>query len=173
MKLIRAIVPILLIAITVKAQDDIEATTLLKLNAQMPAFTVNALKGGSFNSEELKGKVVLINFWATWCGPCKTEMPLIQKNIFDDIKNPEFKLLAISRGEEKEVVTKFIEKTKYSFPVYLDTNKKVYELFATRYIPRNFVIGKDGKVKWISTGFKQEEFDQMIELIKKELDVKS
>ncbi|MCX6169710.1 MAG: TlpA disulfide reductase family protein [Ignavibacteriales bacterium] len=151
------------------AQDDINSTTLKNVGDNSPAFTTTSLNGNSFSSESLKNKVVLINFWATWCPPCKAELPLLQKNIYDRIKNANFAVLCISRGEKEEVVKKFIEQYKYTFPVYLDPDTKTYSQFATKYIPRNFVIGKDGKIKWASTGFAQKEFEKMIALIEEEL----
>lgn len=151
------------------AQDDINSATIKNVGDNIPAFTTTSLNGNSFSFEALKNKVVLINFWATWCPPCKAELPLLQKHIYDKIKDANFTLLCISRGEKEEVVKKFIEQYKYTFPVYLDTEAKTYNLFASKYIPRNFVIGKDGKIKWASTGFVQKEFEKMIKLIEEEL----
>lgn len=151
------------------AQDDVKESTLLNVGDNMPKFTVKALSGNVLSSESLNGKVVLINFWATWCGPCKTEMPYLQKDIYDAIKDDNFVFAAISRGEETEIVKKFIDINKYTFPIYLDKETTTYKLFASKYIPRNFVIGKDRKVKWSSVGFKKEEFEEMIHLIKNEL----
>jgi peroxiredoxin len=151
------------------AQDDLELTTLLKVGNNLPAFTTPSLSGKTFSSDELKGKVVLINFWATWCPPCRAEMPLLQKNIFERIKDKNFAMIGISRGENADTVKNFIDKYKYTFPIYLDTNSKVYKLFASKYIPRSFVIGKDGKVKMATVGFKKEEFEEMRTLIQKEL----
>lgn len=153
----------------VTAQDDIEKSTLLKKGDRMPAFTAEALSGESVSSGKLTGKVILINFWATWCGPCRAEFPLLQKDIYDSIKDPDFLVMAISRGEVADTVRKFIDRNKYTFPIYVDKEAKVYNLFANKYIPRNFVIGKDGKIKWVSTGFQKEEFYEMVGLIKEEL----
>ena len=151
------------------AQDDLKETTLINVGDNLPEFTAKALAGTDISSADLKGKVALINFWATLCGPCKAEMPLMQKEIFEKIKDKNFVMAAISRGEETGLVKRFIELNKYTFPIYLDKETTVYKLFASKYIPRNFVIGKDGKVKWSSIGFRQEEFDEMIKVIKKEL----
>lgn len=156
-------------SISLFAQNDLETTTLLKVGDAMPSFTCKALTGGNLSSENLKGKVVLINFWATWCGPCKTEMPLIQKELFESINDKNFLIVTISRGEEAEVVKKFIDQFNYTFPIYLDKEAKVYNLFATKYIPRNFVVGKDGKIKFSSIGFSKEEFEKLVTTIKTEL----
>jgi peroxiredoxin len=151
------------------AQDDAATSTIVKLGDPMPAFTTTSLSNKALSSDELKGKVVLINFWATWCPPCRAELPLLQANIYDRIKDPNFAVVCISRGEEADVVKKFIGENKYTFPVYLDSATNTYKLFATRYIPRSFVVGKDGKVKWASVGFRKEEFGEMIRLIEAEL----
>jgi peroxiredoxin len=158
-----------LISSALIAQDDVASSTLLNLGDRLPSFNVPSLSGGTYSSNELKGKVILINFWATWCPPCRAEFPLLQKDIYDTIKESNFRVMAISRGEEIDTVKNFIDKYKYTFPVYLDKEAKVYNLFANKYIPRNFVIGKDGIVKWASTGFKKDEFYEMVNLIKKEL----
>lgn len=151
------------------AQNDLESTTILKVGNDLPAFTVQSISGKTFSSDELKGKVVLVNFWATWCPPCRAEMPLLQKNIFEIIKDNNFVMLGISRGEVPDTVKNFIKKSNYTFPIYLDADSKAYKLFASKYIPRSFVIGKDGKVKMATVGFKKEEFEEMTKLIKKEL----
>ena len=151
------------------AQNDLGSTTILKVGNNLPAFTTTSLSGKIFSSDELRGKVVLINFWATWCPPCKAELPLLQKNIYDKINNKDFVVLAISRGEATDTVKKFIDKFNYTFPVYLDKETQVYKLFASKYIPRNYVIGKDGTVKLATVGFKKAEFEEMIKLIEKEL----
>jgi peroxiredoxin len=153
----------------INAQEDAASSTLLNKGDKVPLFSVQSISGQWLSSAQLKGKVALINFWATWCPPCRAEFPLLQKNIFDAIKDKDFSILAISRGEEADTVKKFIERNKYTFPVFVDKEAKVYNLFAGKYIPRNFVIGKDGTVKWASTGFVKEEFYEMIEVIKKEL----
>ncbi|MDQ7818598.1 MAG: TlpA disulfide reductase family protein [Melioribacteraceae bacterium] len=163
------ILVLFLISSALIAQDDVASSTLLNLGDKLPSFNVPSLGGGTYSSNELKGKVILINFWATWCPPCRAEFPLLQKDIYDTIKESNFRVMAISRGEEIDTVKNFIDKYKYTFPVYLDKEAKVYNLFANKYIPRNFVIGKDGIVKWASTGFKKDEFYEMVNLIKKEL----
>jgi len=160
---------ILFSASFITAQDDAAASTLVNKGDKAPQFKVQSLSGEWLSSDQLKGKVTLINFWATWCPPCCAEFPLLQKDIYDSIKEKDFLVMAISRGEETDTVKKFIDKNKYTFPVYVDKEAKVYNLFANKYIPRNFVIGKDGNIKWASIGFVKEEFYEMVKVIKEEL----
>ena len=160
---------ITLSASIIYSQDDAASSTLLNKGDKAPQFKVQSLSGEWLDSEYLKGKVTLINFWATWCPPCRAEFPLLQKEIYDTIKEKDFYILAISRGEETDTVKKFIDKNKYTFPIFVDKEAKVYNLFASKYIPRNFVIGKDGIIKWASIGFIKEEFYEMIRVIKEEL----
>ena len=147
------------------AQDDIEATTLIKKGDKAPDFTVEMVSGEKITLSKLKGKVVLINFWATWCPPCRQEMTHVQKEIIDHFKGQDFVFLPISRGEKKEVVEAFREKQGYTFPMGLDPTQEIYKKYASNYIPRNFVVGKDGKVIYVSVGFEPAEFADMIKTI--------
>ena len=160
---------ILLACTLVSEQNETEKTTLIKVGAAMPAFTVKTLTGQAVDSRDFKGKVVLLNFWATWCPPCKKEMPFLQKDVFDQFKDKEFVMLAVSRGEKEALVRDFITIHKYSFAIGLDSDSQVYKLFASMFIPRNFVIDRNGTVKLASVGYEEKEFAAMIALIKAEL----
>ena len=147
------------------AQEDIEATTLIKKGDKAPDFTVEMFNGEKITLSQLKGKVVLINFWATWCPPCRQELTHVQKEIIDHFKGQDFVFLPISRGEKKSVVEAFRQKQGYTFPMGLDPKQEVYKKYASNYIPRNFVVGKDGKVIYVSVGFEPAEFESMIKTI--------
>ena len=152
------------------APDDIEATTLVKAGTQAPDFRVEMFDGTTFTLGSLRGKVVLLNFWATWCGPCREELSRVQKDIIDRFKgNEDFVFLPVSRGETRETVAAFREKLGYTFPMGLDPEQKIYRLYASNYIPRNFLIGKDGKVISATIGYEAPEFDELILLIERQL----
>ena len=128
------------------AETDAESTTLVKAGDTAPDFTVEMVDGSSVTLGDLKGKVVLLNFWATWCPPCRQELTRVQTDIIDRFASKEFVFLPVSRGEKREAVEAFREKTGYAFPMGLDPARTVYDRYASNYIPRNFVIDRKGKV---------------------------
>ena len=135
------------------SQDDIEATTLIHAGDMAPDFTVEMLDGSRITLSELRGKVVLINFWATWCPPCREEMSHLQKDVIDRFAGKDVVVLPISRGEERKTVENFLDKMGYTFPVGLDGNQSIYKKYASNYIPRSVVVGKDGKVVYVAVGY--------------------
>ena len=152
------------------APDDIEATTLVKAGTQAPDFRVEMFDGTTFTLGSLRGKVVLLNFWATWCGPCREELSRVQKDIIDRFKgNEDFVFLPVSRGETRETVAAFREKMGYTFPMGLDPARTVYDRYASNYIPRNFVIDRKGKVVLATVGYDEHEFEELIRTIEKTL----
>ena len=144
-----------------------EKETLVKVGDDVPEFVVEMFDGQKINIKDLKGKIVLINFWATWCPPCQEELKRVQKEIIDRFKGKDFVFLAISREESKEQVKKFRERNGYTFPMVLDPERKIYSKFATATIPRNFIIDKKGKIVEIEVGYTKEAFAKMIEKLER------
>lgn len=121
------------------------------------------------NRNAKKGKVVLLNFWATWCPPCRQELTRVQTDIINRFAGKEFVFLPVSRGEKREAVEAFREKTGYAFPMGLDPARTVYDRYASNYIPRNFVIDRKGKVVLATVGYDEHEFEELIRTIEKTL----
>lgn len=151
------------------AQDETATTTLVKEGMQAPDFTVEMFDGSTQTLSSLKGKVVLVNFWATWCPPCREELKRVQQDLVERFAGEEFVFIPISRGEERETVATFREQMGYTFAMGLDPERKIYDLFASNFIPRNFLIDKEGKVLVASVGYEPEEFDALITKIEEEL----
>lgn len=149
------------------AQDDIEATTLIKKGDKAPDFTVEMVDGEQITLSKLKGKVVVVNFWATWCPPCRQELKVVEKELINRFKGKDFVFLPISRGEAKKTVEAFRKQNGYTFPMGLDPKQTIYKKYASNYIPRNFVVGKDGKVIYVSVGYEPKEFAEMVGVIEK------
>ena len=172
--LVLAIAIILFMLLTptpAQAQDrpTPEQATLVKDGMVAPDFELTMFDGSVVKLADLKGKVVLLNFWATWCPPCRKELSRVEKDIIEKFKGQDFVFLPVSRGEKKEVVAAFREKMGYTFPMGLDADSNIYKKYAETYIPRNFLIGKDGKVVKASVGYDEAEFAELIELIEKEI----
>lgn len=164
-KIISVLFAVLFCSVVASAQSDVESSTYMKKGMTVPEFTVKMLDGTVISSVDMKGKVVLVNFWATWCPPCRKEFTRLQKDVVDRFAGKDFILLPISIDDDAATVAEFMKKNGYQFPVACDAKKSVYELFAGKYVPRNFVIGKDGKIALQGVGYTPAEFDEMIKEI--------
>ena len=142
-----------------------EQATIVKDGHTAPDFEVQMFDGSTIKLADLKGKVVLLNFWATWCPPCRAELARVQKDIIERFKGEPFVFIPVSRGEKRETVAAFREKMGYTFPMGLDTESAIYKKYAQTYIPRNFLIDKEGKVVKASVGYDEAEFAELIKLI--------
>ncbi len=145
------------------------AATLAKEGAEAPDFTVEMIDGSKIALHELRGKVVLLNFWATWCPPCREELSRVQQQIIDRFAGEEFVFLPISRGEERAAVEAFRAKTGYAFPMGLDPDETIYKRYAARFIPRNFLIDRTGRVVKAATGYDEAEFAELVRTIDAEI----
>jgi peroxiredoxin len=155
-----------------RAQEDIMQNpekTFTRVGQELPSFSVNTLDGATVNIANLKGKVLLVNFWATWCPPCRTEMPRLEKEVWQKLKSEDFVMVAIAREQTEDEIKEFLQDNKYTFPMASDPEREIYKMFAAEGIPRSYVVNAEGKIIFQSVGYDSKEFDQMKELIKKEL----
>ncbi len=122
----------------------------LPIQAQdLLGWSVTDLTGKEMPMAEMKGKVIFLNFWATWCGPCRAEMPSLQR-LYDKLKARDMNFLFVS-NEEPDVVKKFIEEGKYSFPVYVVKGKRPRQL-SPGGIPTTYIFSPDGELAFDHTG---------------------
>lgn len=155
----------LLIAVCGHAQ-----TEKIAIGDPMPAISLNSEIYGDITPADLKGKVVLISLFATWCPPCQLELAEVEKTLYPKYKdNPSFRLLVIGREHTDAELKKYNERKKFSFPLYPDPKRKVFSLFADQTIPRAYLFGKDGKLIYASSGFKKEEFQVLMDKIEEAL----
>lgn len=122
----------------------LELLHLRELLADQTSFTLTGIDGKTYALKDLRGKVVIVNFWATWCPPCRKEMPDLQQ-IYQRFSERGLVVLAIS-DEPADTVKPFIAKQGYTFPVLLDPDGKVKSAFKVEGIPKTFVFGRDGKL---------------------------
>lgn len=150
------------------AQDN--NADIVKVGDNMPAFTLSSTVNGTVRSEDLKGKVVLINIFATWCGPCQSELAEVQKTLWPKFKdNKDFQMLVIGREHTDEQLTEYNKRKNFTFPLYPDPKREVTGKFATKMIPRGYLVDKNGKVISATTGFGDGYMDKLIKDIEKAL----
>jgi peroxiredoxin len=150
------------------AQTD--TTTLLKNGDLVPSFKCKTIDGKSFDIDKQRGKVVMINFFATWCPPCNLELPVLQSGIWDKYNNnSSFVLIILGREHSEKEVADFVKSKNFTMPFAADQDRSIYKLFATQYIPRNVIIGRDGRIIYQNRGYTKEEFEEIEKLIAERL----
>jgi peroxiredoxin len=121
-----------------------------------PAFTLKGVDGQTVSLADLKGKVVVIDMWATWCPPCRASLPHLDK-LYEETKDKGVAVFAVNVQEEKDDVQSFIKTTNLKTPVLLDADGHVSEIYKASGIPQTMVIGKDGVVRKVIRGFEGDE----------------
>ncbi len=121
-----------------------------KVNFSSPELNLKDLSGKPVSLNDYRGSVVLVNLWATWCPPCREEMPTLQA-FYEKYKDDGFVLIAIDQEETLEVVQPFVDEFGLTFPVWLDEEYEAERLFKTMNLPSSYVIDRDGTVRltWI------------------------
>lgn len=127
----------------------------LEVGAQAPNFVLQDLNGLIFELADFKGNVILLNFWATWCGPCRLEMPMLEKQ-FQDFADQNFVILAINLEESFDEVQAYVEELGMTFPVLLDQDGSVSELYRIIGYPSSVLIDAAGKIQTIHIGILSE-----------------
>lgn len=146
-----------------------DKTTLVAEGQEAPDFTVEMTDGTRTTLSDLRGRVVLLQFWATWCPPCRSEMQRVEGEIIERFADRPFVFLPVSRGEERATVEEFLHRYGYTFPTGLDPQQSIYDRYATNYIPRNFLIDRNGRIVEITVGYTPEEFEALVRSIDNEL----
>ncbi len=122
---------------------------------QAPAFEVKSLEGKAFALEAFKGKPVLLDFWATWCAPCRKSMPVLDK-IAGEFKSGELVILGVNTGEDRDLVEKFLKKTPFAYPAVLSGDSGILSAYEVTAFPTFILIGPDGKIVANEIGFSGE-----------------
>jgi peroxiredoxin len=118
--------------------------------APAPTFEATSLTGVKVNLADYKGKVVLLNFWATWCKPCMQEMPLLNEILTSS--NMQIETLFINVGESKGTVSEYMEEQQFSFPVVIDVTGKISTLYGVTALPSTYIINTKGEIQKIVFG---------------------
>ena len=117
-----------------------------------PDFTLHTLTGPNLRLQEQRGKVVLINFWATWCGPCQQEMPKLNQ-LYEKYRAAGFVLLGVNVDEDVKHANEVASRLGLKFPVLLDSEKSVSNLYQVSTMPSTVIVDRDGKVRYVHRGY--------------------
>lgn len=143
---------------------------LVKVGDMAPDFEMQLPDGEKVRLSSLRGKVVMLQFTASWCGVCRKEMPHIEAQIWQKHKdNPLFALYGIDRDEPAATIEELRKATKVTYPIGMDPNGDIFGLYAKKEagITRNVIIDKDGRIVMLTRLFEEEEFNRMVHLIDK------
>ena len=141
---------------------------IVEIGQQMPNIEFELTDGTNIKTSDLKGKVVMLQFTASWCSVCRKEMPHIEKDIWLKHKNnKDFALFGVDMDEPLDKVKKFAKDMEITYPLALDPGAEIFYTFAAKGagITRNVIIDKTGKIVYMTRLFKQDEFDEMVEVI--------
>ena len=128
-----------------------------------PSFELPSLSGGSINIRDYRGKVVFINFWATWCATCKVEMPSMQ-TVYDQFKDQGLEMLTISVDKDQSLIQPFMDQYKLTFPVLLDPDSDVAKkAYKTTGVPETFIVNKHGIIVHKAIGPRDWATDEAME----------
>jgi thiol-disulfide isomerase/thioredoxin len=135
------------------------------VNAAAPAFSLDSMSGRTVDLAQYKGNVVMINFWATWCGPCRQEMPLLEQ-LHKKYKPMGFTLLGINVEPDSRGAVEWLKSTPVSFPILFDTDSKVSRLYAVAGMPSTVIVDRKGNLRWLHRGYKAGDENQYLDQIR-------
>jgi len=147
----------------------IKDKTVVQVEQEAPDFVLSTLGGDSFQLSALRGKGVVLNFWGTWCQPCKDEMPALEK-VYQDFKDQGVTVVGLNIGETDVSVKAFRERYDLHFPIVMDQNKEITQLYGIGPIPTTYFIDQQGIVKKIVIGgpMSEQTITDNVKLIKPE-----
>ena len=144
---------------------------IVKVGDKAPDFTINEAGGKTYKLSDLKGKVVMLQFTASWCSVCRTEMPFIEKEIWQEKKTAGLVVIGIDRDEPVEKVLDFRKDIRVTYPLALDPGADIFGLYAQKEagVTRNVIIDRSGKIIFLTRLYKKDEFEKMKKMIFAEL----
>lgn len=166
MTMVAAILPSL--AQTIQKEIPADYGYIVKLGQTIPDFNIVLPDGTTTNTKALRGKVLMLQFTASWCSVCRKEMPHIEKDIWQKHKsNSNFAFYGIDLKENKEKIAEFQKLTGVTYPIALDLDGKIFYSFAAQVagVTRNVIIDKTGKIVYLTRLYKKDEFSEMKNVI--------
>jgi len=161
---------LLCFAVLISNAQQTDTTTRTKVGDLSPSFSFDLSKDNVANLSDYKGKIVVLDFFATWCPPCRMELPRVQKEIWKKYKaNPKFALFAFDREENWDKVLPFKQKNQFTFPMVPDMGRKIFNLYASQSIPRLIVLDEKGIIIYQSIGYTEKDFSELLALLSSKL----
>ncbi|WP_456444758.1 TlpA family protein disulfide reductase [Thiolapillus sp.] len=139
--------------------------TLLEDKPAAPNFNLKDVDGNSYRFSDLKGRVVIVNFWATWCPPCRAEMPSMQR-AWEQLREEGVMMLAVDVGEDEDAIFEFTASYPVEFPILLDTDSSVSESWKVRGLPTTFVVDQWGRKVYRAVGGREWDTPQLLKKIR-------
>jgi len=144
-------------------------TDTLRTGAPAPSFQLNSMGGKAVSLDSLKGQIVLVNFWASWCGPCRKEMPILEQ-LNRQYRGKGVTLVGVNVEPDSAAATDWLKATPVSFPILFDVDSKVSKLYQVEGMPNTVILDRKGNVRYIHRGYKpgaeNEYLDQIRALIR-------
>ena len=148
-----SLIKICVVALTLVFSASVSYAASEKLSGKAANFTLKSRSGKNIKLSELRGNVIMLNFWASWCGPCRKEMPLLEK-IHKKYKRLGFTLLGINVEENTSAAKKYLKDVKVSFPILFDKTNKTSKLYNVSAMPTTILIDRNGNKRFIHKGYK-------------------
>jgi thiol-disulfide isomerase/thioredoxin len=130
-----------------------------------PKFQLDSIGGKVVNLDQFKGQVVMINFWASWCGPCRTEMPILEK-LHAKYKPMGFTMVGINVEPDPKLAVDWLKSTPVSFPILLDTKSEVSKLYQVAGMPSTVIVDRKGNLRWLHRGYKPGDENEYLDQIR-------
>lgn len=141
-----------------------------EMNEPAPDFTLKSRSGENLRLEDFRGQVVMLNFWASWCGPCRQEMPLMD-DIYEQYKDLGFTVLAVNVDENREEAHRFLDKVPVSYPILYDPESQVSEQYDVQAMPTTVMIDRNGNARFLHYGYQpgyEDDYEKQIRQLVRE-----
>jgi thiol-disulfide isomerase/thioredoxin len=153
---------VLMLALLVCTSNVFAAT---ELNEEAPDFTLKSLKGSNLKLSEFRGDVVLVNFWASWCGPCRQEMPILN-DLYLKYRDMGFTLLGVNVEKNTAKAANMVRDLRVVYPVLFDQQSKVSKLYKVDDMPTTVLVDRDGNMRYLHRGYKSGTEDEYVRQVR-------
>jgi thiol-disulfide isomerase/thioredoxin len=147
------------------ATDDPQTLTPISGDIQAPEFDLQGPAGEPQRLLDHRGKPIILNFWATWCPPCRAEMPSMQR-AHETVADEGISVIAVNVGEDAETIGRFLTETDVDFPIPMDLDSEVVQSYPVKGLPTTFVIDPDGRLVYSATGEREWDHPALLDQVR-------